>query len=120
MTSYTPPDKIRSVAVIGTGSVGASWAALFLAHDIEVVAFDTSPNAEARAKKFVTNAWPALISIGRAKGQNHLSTKCSLSSSGICSEGCDAIQENVPEDLSLKTQILATLDGAAAPSKMIF
>jgi 3-hydroxyacyl-CoA dehydrogenase len=51
---------IRRVAVIGTGVIGASWSALFLANGLEVVATDVAPDAEAALKRFVAAAWPAL------------------------------------------------------------
>ena len=41
---------IRRVAIIGAGVIGASWAALFLANGLEVVATDIAPNAEVRAE----------------------------------------------------------------------
>ena len=37
---------IKRVAVIGTGVIGASWTALFLAKGLEVVAMDVAPTAE--------------------------------------------------------------------------
>ena len=46
--STTKP--IRRVAIIGTGVIGASWTALFLANGLEVVATDIAPNAEVRAE----------------------------------------------------------------------
>ena len=42
-----PADKpIHRIAIVGTGVIGASWAALFLAHELEVIATDPAPNAE--------------------------------------------------------------------------
>ena len=49
--STTKP--IRRVTIIGTGVIGASWAALYLAKGLEVVATDIAPNAEAALKRFV-------------------------------------------------------------------
>ena len=37
---------IRRVAIVGAGTIGASWAALFLAHGLEVVVSDPAPDAE--------------------------------------------------------------------------
>ena len=37
---------IRRVAIIGTGVIGASWTALFLAKGLDVVATDIAPDAE--------------------------------------------------------------------------
>ena len=59
---------INRVAIIGTGVIGASWAALFLAKGLEVVATDVAPNAEASLRRFVEAAWPALKRLGLAPG----------------------------------------------------
>ena len=55
---------IRRVAIIGTGVIGASWTALYLAKGLQVVATDIAPNAEASLRKFVETAWPALKRLG--------------------------------------------------------
>jgi lactate dehydrogenase-like 2-hydroxyacid dehydrogenase len=39
--------EIRNIAIVGTGVIGASWAALFLARGLNVIATDPAPNAEA-------------------------------------------------------------------------
>ena len=59
---------ISQVAIIGTGVIGASWAALFLAKGLDVVATDVAPNAEASLRRFVDAAWPALERLGLAPG----------------------------------------------------
>ena len=56
MTNVKPS---RRVAVIGTGVIGASWTALFLANGLQVVATDPAQNAEASLRTFVETAWPA-------------------------------------------------------------
>ena len=57
---------IRRVAIIGTGVIGASWTALFLAKGLEVVATDVAPDAETALRRFVEAAWPALKRLGLA------------------------------------------------------
>ena len=59
---------IRRIAIIGTGVIGASWTALFLAKGLHVVATDIAPNAETALRKFVKNAWPALKRLGLSPG----------------------------------------------------
>ena len=49
---------IKTIAVIGTGTIGASWAALFIGHGYDVVASDPGPDAEARMRSFVAAALP--------------------------------------------------------------
>ena len=55
---------IRQITIIGTGVIGASWASLFLAKGLQVVATDVAPNAEEALRKFVHAAWPALQRLG--------------------------------------------------------
>src|SRR6267154_2303972 len=70
--SFNKP--VRRVAIIGTGVIGASWAAQFLAKGLEVVATDVAPDAEKSLRHFVKAAWPALERLGLAPGasQSHL------------------------------------------------
>ena len=58
----------QRIAVIGAGTIGASWAAYFLAQGFEVSAYDPSPNGEAFARRFIDNAWPTLEKLGARRG----------------------------------------------------
>ena len=50
-------NNFRHVAVIGTGTIGASWTALFLARGLTVAASDPAPGAETFLRGFVAAAW---------------------------------------------------------------
>jgi len=50
--SYNKP--IRRVAVVGTGVIGASWAAQYLARGFDVVATNPNPDAESNLRKYAT------------------------------------------------------------------
>ena len=63
---------LSQVTVIGTGVIGASWAALFLAKGLDVVATDIAPEAEASLRHFVDAAWPALERLGLTPGASPL------------------------------------------------
>jgi carnitine 3-dehydrogenase len=118
--TYLRPEDIRSVAVIGTGSVGASWACLFLAHGMSVVAHDPAPEAEARARDFVTNAWPALRELGIATADAApLHAMRFVGSAAEAVKSADLIQENIPEKPELKARLLREIDAAATPDKII-
>ena len=52
--SYNKP--IKRIAIVGTGVIGASWAAQYLARGFDVVATDPAPNAEANLRKYVDEA----------------------------------------------------------------
>ena len=59
---------IRRIAVVGTGVIGASWTAQYLARGLDVVATDPAPNAEARLRQYVDEAWGQLEAIGLSPG----------------------------------------------------
>lgn len=118
--TYLRPQDIRSVAVIGAGSVGASWATLFLAHDIEVIAHDPALNVVARVRAFVENAWPSLRSLGIASTESAPLEKLRFATSATeAAAQADLVQENVLEKLELKAQVLSEVDAAASPDKII-
>ena len=113
---YPALTRIRVVAVLGAGSVGASWAALFLAKGWRVQAYDPSADAEARARDFVIQAWPALTALGVAKGATPpLDALQFFRSAAEAAKGADLVQENVPERLELKASVLAEVDAVAPP-----
>src|SRR5208282_5313500 len=67
-TSMATNTAIRRVAIVGTGVIGASWAALFLAKGLNVTATDVDPDAEKNLKSFIEAAWPPLETLGLAPG----------------------------------------------------
>ncbi len=100
---------IRRIAIVGTGVIGASWAALFLAHGLEVIATDPAPNAEENLREYIDNAWPALEQLGLSSGasKERLSFTTKLSDA---LEGVDLVQENGPERPDFKIKLFADLD----------
>jgi 3-hydroxyacyl-CoA dehydrogenase len=109
---------IRRIAIIGTGVIGASWAALFLANGLDVVATDVAPGAEAALKRFVAAAWPALQRLGLAAGasQNRLSFTAALTDAV---KDADLVQENGPEKIEFKKTLYRQLDELLHPSVII-
>ena len=102
----------QQLSVIGTGVIGNGWIARALARGWDVVAFDPDPEAPARTRAFVDNAWASLERLGLAEGASpeRLTFVESLETAVA---GADLIQENVPERLPLKQEILAAIDAAA-------
>ena len=60
--------EISRVAIVGTGLIGGSWAACFLAHGLDVVATDPALGTEDKVRQCVEPAWSALTKIGLAPG----------------------------------------------------
>jgi 3-hydroxyacyl-CoA dehydrogenase len=114
----TDTKPIRRVAIIGTGVIGASWTALFLAKGLEVVATDVAPNAEAALRKFVETAWPALKRLGLSPGasQSNLSFMPVLAQAVA---NADLLQENGPERIDFKQKLYGELDQMLPPDVII-
>ena len=47
------PKPVQRIAIVGTGTIGASWAAHYLVHGFDVTATDPAPNAEAALLSYV-------------------------------------------------------------------
>lgn len=111
------PDQVRTVACIGAGVIGGGWAAYFLARGYDVVAWDPAPDAEGRLRHVVDAAWPALTELGLADGasRDRLSYEPDLATALA---GADFVQESAPEDLDLKTRLLADID-AVTPEDVV-
>ena len=114
--SETKP--IRRVAIVGTGVIGASWSALYLAKGLQVVATDPAPGAENRLRAFVAKAWTALERLGLSPGasQANLSFTADL---GEALTGVDLVQENGPERLDFKQKLYGQLDELLAADVII-
>ncbi|MEX3936384.1 3-hydroxyacyl-CoA dehydrogenase NAD-binding domain-containing protein [Paraburkholderia phymatum] len=113
----TDTKPIRRIAIIGTGVIGASWAALFLARGLHVVATDIAPNAEASLRKFVESAWPALTRLGLSPG----ASLTNLTFTPVLEQalvGADLVQENGPERIDFKQKLYGQLD-ALLPADVI-
>jgi 3-hydroxyacyl-CoA dehydrogenase len=108
---------INLVAVVGTGVIGASWAACFLASGLDVIAWDPADGAEERLRAAVASHWSAL---------EHLGLKAEASpdrlSFATCPEeavaNADFVQESGPERVDLKQELFRRID-AATPGPVV-
>src|SRR5437660_240328 len=109
---------IRRVAIIGTGVIGASWSAQFLAKGLDVIATDIAPDAETSLRRFVKAAWPALERLGLAPGasQSRLTFTADLQTAV---READFVQENGPERIEFKKKLYRQLDELLAADVII-
>ena len=114
----TDTKPIRRIAIIGTGVIGASWTALFLAKGLQVVATDIAPNAEAALRKFVETAWPALKRLGLSPGASQSNLKFTADLAQALA-GADLVQENGPERIDFKQKLYGQLDELLPPDVII-
>jgi carnitine 3-dehydrogenase len=109
---------IRRIAIIGTGVIGASWSALFLAKGLQIVATDIAPNAEAALRKFVETAWPALQRLGLSPGASQSNLKFTPNFAQALAD-VDLVQENGPERIDFKQKLYKQLDELLPPDVII-
>lgn len=114
--NYNKP--IKRIAIVGTGVIGASWAALYLARGFDVVATDPAPNAEANLRKYVDDAWPQLTAIGLSPGASRDRLSFTTNMKEALSNA-DLVQENGPERPDFKIKLFADMDDATPPDSLI-
>ena len=111
-------ESIHRIAIVGTGVIGASWAACYLARGIDVIATDPAPNAETNLRTYVKDAWDLLTAAGLAPG----ASLDRLSFTPILKDAlahADFVQENGPERPDFKIKLFAEMDEATPPDAII-
>ena len=112
------PDQVRRVAVIGAGTIGASWAAYFLSRGLEVSVSDPGPGREAFVRRTIAQAWPTLERLGLAAGADPEQWRFSADAREAA-RGADFVQESAPERLDVKTELYAALEEVLAEDVVI-
>jgi 3-hydroxyacyl-CoA dehydrogenase len=114
--NYDKP--IRRIAIVGTGVIGASWTAQYLARGLDVVATDPAPGAEAKLRSYVDEAWGTLTAIGLAPGATRERLTFTTDMKAALAQA-DLVQENGPERPDFKMKLFADMDDATPPDSLI-
>jgi 3-hydroxyacyl-CoA dehydrogenase len=109
----------RRIALIGAGTIGASWAALFLARGCSIAAHDPAAGAEAFCRRFIANAWPALGALGQVVPGADQNRIVFHADAVEAVRGAQFVQESGPEREDMKIALFKTLDGALPPEVVI-
>lgn len=104
--------------MVGTGVIGASWAAHFLGRGLDVIATDPAPGAEQRLRADVDAHWPTIARFGVADGASTDRLRFITDPAAAAAEA-DFVQENGPERPEIKEALFATLDAAARPDVVL-
>ncbi len=113
------PSTVRRVGIIGAGTIGASWAAYFLARGLEVDAWDPAPDAEEKLRAFVGGAWPVLekldcVVVGADPGRIRFHVEPAEAVAGA-----EFVQESAPEHLDVKQSLYAEVNAALAQDAIL-
>jgi carnitine 3-dehydrogenase len=115
-----PQEQPPRIGLIGTGSVGSGWAAIYIARGYEVIATDPAADAEERLRAFIADTWDALQRIGFATETRVPDGKLSfVRSAGAVAASTDFVQENAPENLALKQEVYAEIEDNAPATLVI-
>ncbi|KAJ4983054.1 L-carnitine dehydrogenase [Stagonosporopsis vannaccii] len=110
----------QHVSIVGCGSIGASWAALFLAQGLTVTAFDINAAAETSLRKLVSNALPVLKSLGLQKSPFASAESIVFTTSlEEALQHADFVQENGPERLELKQKMFEEMASHVRPDVIL-
>ena len=109
--------QVKTLGLLGTGVIGAGWAARALHFGIDVIAADVNPKMEGWLRGAVQTAQQALARLTLAPlpppGRLEFTTDLAA-----MERRADLIQENIPENLELKQRVLAEAS-MAAPADVI-
>lgn len=111
--------NIKKIGIIGSGVIGASWSALFLASGYEVVNYDPKPNNKEETLRYIEKAWSHLEDLGSVTEGSSPSRISFTSDPAKAVEGCGFIQESVPERLNIKHETYGRIEPALLESAII-
>jgi 3-hydroxyacyl-CoA dehydrogenase len=110
--------EVQKIAIVGTGVIGASWAAYYLSRGLDVIATDPAPNAEVNLRKYVDEAWTLLSSMGLKPGASRDRLAFTTDMTQALSKA-DLVQENGPERPDFKMKLFADMDDATPVDSLI-
>jgi ketoreductase RED1 len=105
-----------TTAVIGAGTIGLSWAALFAAHGHTVRVQDPRPGIAPEVEAAVRHL--TRLQPGTGAPADLLARIEVVDDVETAVTGADVVQENAPERLPLKQELLARIE-AAAPERAL-
>ena len=112
------PSEVRRAAVIGAGTIGASWAAYFLSRGLEVSVQDPSAAREEAVDGMIRAAWPILEKLGMAPGADPERWRFTTDPREAA-RGADFVQESAPERADVKIELYEVLEEVLADEVVI-
>ncbi|MEM7021462.1 MAG: 3-hydroxyacyl-CoA dehydrogenase NAD-binding domain-containing protein [Pseudomonadota bacterium] len=115
---YVSPETVERVAVIGAGTIGASWASLFLAKGLDVAVYDPAPNSSDRVRGFIERAWPTLTRLGLSEHADPERVRfCDDPAAAVAD--AEFVQESGPENLAAKRDLYARMEAGLGPDTIV-
>jgi L-gulonate 3-dehydrogenase len=120
--SETSGREVSSVAIVGTGIVGFSWAHLYSRNGLETRLYDPDPTSLEKGRQNIVDALDLFCTLGlldreaRDRAVEQLRVCDSLEAAVT---GADWVHENAPEDLDLKQALFQEMDALAHPEAIL-
>jgi ketoreductase RED1 len=110
-----PATHNHTVALIGAGTIGISWATLFAAWGSRVVVHDPRPDVADVVRDGLRQFAPSLPD-GPARLAERVTTAPGAEEAVA---GADVVQENGPENIEVKRELFARIGRAAPPHALL-
>jgi carnitine 3-dehydrogenase len=105
----TQPTAVKRAAILGAGTIGASWTAWFMSRGMEVQVWDPRPEAADYVRRYVADAWPAMARLGMAEAASPDTWRfCATPEDAVAD--VDFVQENAPERMLVKRELYGRID----------
>ena len=112
------PSTPGLIAVIGAGTIGASWTTQFLAKGLSVRVYDPAPDTRSRTLAFIENAWPALEQLGLDSAADPSRVEFASTPADAVA-GATLVQESGPENLQAKHELFASMEPGLADDTIV-
>ena len=109
----------KTLGLLGTGVIGAGWAARALHCGHDVVAMDVSASAEATIRESVTAAAPRLDALTEGIPMPKKGVLSFTTNAEEMAQNVDFIQENAPENLEIKRSAIAKVAAISSADVII-
>ena len=115
-------DEIASVACVGGGTIGFSWAVLFAQHGMRVNIYDVSEAVLCQANGELRDAYDTLVEAGVMTAEEVAAALDRITTTTDLAEAVgdvDFVQESGPERYRIKREIYRELDRLARPDVVL-
>ena len=103
---------INTIGIVGSGVIGASWSALFLAAGYDVINYDPDPDNASKTDAYIDQAWGSLTDLGLISEKSSPNRIRYVDRVADAAEGAQFIQESVPERIEIKHDTYRLLEPA--------
>lgn len=103
----------KHIAILGTGTIGASWASFFLSKGFHVKIFDQSPQAVQNGEQLIFNQLINLKSLKELDDLQFENAKKNLQTTSSLKDllhEVDYVQESVIEDYNIKDKVYREME----------